>query len=255
MIRAEVRAAFRRDGFVVVPGVLDDRQLEQGRAIARRILEREPPGPDHVGPYFLWPRFDAEPAGAVHPLLGFYRAIGLGALAAQLLRPEFAPAEPDFAQLASTIPPWPHRPAAPHVDGIAPLEPGQRPGTFTLLAGVWLSDQRAQHQGNLWVWPGTHVRTGRYLTRHPDGAMGLTRTQEMIAGSYPPVELGEPVQATGPAGSVLFAHYLLGHNIGCHDGPAERGARQTIYYRLSAPGHAERWQQAVTDPLLEFRAD
>ena len=74
-----------------------------------------------------------------------------------------------------------------------------------------------------------------------------------VPGPYPPVELGDPVQVTGPAGSVLFAHYLLAHNIGNHDGPAGGEPRQTVYYRLHAPGHRDRWRHAVTDPLLEFR--
>jgi hypothetical protein len=56
---------------------------------------------------------------------------------------------------------------------------------------------------------------------------------------------------TGTAGSVLFAHYLLAHNIGGHDGDA--GRRETIYYRLRAHGHRERWREAVTEPLVEFR--
>ena len=33
---------------------------------------------------------------------------------------------------------------------------------------------------------------------------------ESDPGPYPKIELGEPIQAVGPAGSVLFAHYLLG---------------------------------------------
>ena len=74
----------------------------------------------------------------------------------------------------------------------------------------------------------------------------------MGPGPYPPIPLGEPVQATGPAGSVLFAHYLLAHNIGGHDG-ATAPMRETIYYRLRAEGHRQRWREAVTSPLLEFR--
>ncbi len=70
---------------------------------------------------------------------------------------------------------------------------------------------------------------------------------------YAPVNLGEPVQVTGPAGSVVFAHYLLGHNIGGHDGPAGAPARQVAYYRLRATGHRARWRDAVISPLLEFR--
>jgi hypothetical protein len=239
-------AQFRERGYVVIPGVLDDRPLAVGRRVAAAMLTAEPPAAGQKGPYFLWPRF-AVPGecGHDHGLLRFYRASGIADLAAALLAAP--PAEPTFAQLAVTIPPWPHRPGGPHVGGINPPEPDGTPGTFSLLAGAWLTDHSEADHGNLWVWPGTHLRFGAYLADH--GADALAR---LPPASYPPIALGSPVQVTGPAGSVLFAHYLLGHNIGGHSGPA--GQRQVVYYRLSADGHRERWRAAVTDPLSEFRS-
>jgi Phytanoyl-CoA dioxygenase (PhyH) len=248
VITPESRAAFREQGYVVIPNVLDQSAIEHGRSLVATMLEREPPPEGHVGVHFLWPGFG--PAG--HPLLDFYQATGVGDVAAELLRPDLGPEQPDFAQVATTIPPWPHRPGSPHLDGLTPLPEDGRPGTFSLLAGVWLTDQLGLHQGNLWVWPGTHLRSGQYLAEH--GADALTRVDELDGGCpYPRVELGEPVQARGKAGSVLFAHYLLAHNIGGHDGPAEMGRRETIYYRLHAEDHRHRWREVVTDPLSEFR--
>lgn len=247
-ITQEARAAFRENGYVVVPGFLDEADVAQGRALVAELVAEQPPEPGHVGIHFLWPRFG--PTG--HRLLDFYRSTGLAQLAEELLRPGLGLLEPDFAQVATTIPPWPHRPGGPHVDGLLPLADDGRPGTFTLLAGVWLTDQTGLNQGNLWVWPGTHRAFGRYLAEH--GADVLTRPQELLGpGPYPEIELGEPVQAQGTAGSVLFAHYLLAHNIGGHDGPAEAGPRETLYYRLHAQGHKERWREVVMDPLSEFR--
>jgi hypothetical protein len=241
-------AAFREEGFVVIPGVLDERTLACGHRTATAMLTADPPPAGQPGPHFLWPRF---PAGAQpHGLLRLYRESGVGALAASLLQPDLGPQEPDFAQLAATIPPWPHRPGGPHVDGISPPLPSGQPGTFSLLAGVWLTDQSEPDRGNLWVWPGTHRRAGAWLARH--GPDALTRLQP--ERSYPPIELSEPQQVTGSPGSVLFAHYLLGHNIGGHDGAAGSPMRQTVYYRLQAAGHRARWREAVTDPLAEFRA-
>lgn len=240
-------ATFRSKGYAIIPAVLDTRQLGAARAMVASLLAAEPPEPGHAGPYFLWPRFGA----GGHPLLDLYRSAGIGTLAAELLRGGLAPDEPDFAQLAVTYPPYPHRPGGPHVDGITPGEPDGRPGTFSLLAGIWLTGQDEPGQGNLWVWPGTHLRFGAWLAEQ--GADALTGVAERYAGPYPPVEIGDPVQVTGAAGSVLFAHYLLAHNIGNHDGPAGGEPRQTVYYRLHAPGHRERWRHAVTDPLLEFR--
>jgi hypothetical protein len=234
----------------VIPGVLSDRQRALGSRTAAAMLTAEPPAAGHSGPYFLWPRFGA--AGDCqhdHGLLRFYRQSGIAELAAGLLRPELPPDEPGFAQLATTIPPWPHRPAGPHVDGISPPSPDGRPETFSLLAGAWLTDQAGLNRGNLWVWPHTHLRFGEYLTEH--GADALDR---IYPDSYPPIDLGDPVQVTGEAGSVLFAHYLLAHNIGGHDGPAGAPMRQVIYYRLQAAGHRLRWREAVARPLSEFRA-
>lgn len=60
--------------------------------------------------------------------------------------------------------------------------------------------------------------------------------------------MGEPVQAMGPAGSVLFAHYPLGHNTGGHDSlPGKRS--------ISGYTHAgtATWRDIVTEPLTEFR--
>ncbi|MGQ4400149.1 hypothetical protein ACN6K4_006721 [Streptomyces hayashii] len=74
-ISAEQRTAFRQQGFVVIPEVLSAEQIADGREMVAALLERQPHADDHVGPYFLWPRFAAEG----HPLLDFYRETGVGA--------------------------------------------------------------------------------------------------------------------------------------------------------------------------------
>jgi hypothetical protein len=236
------REQFQEQGYVVIPAVLTDEQLGTGRTLVAQALEQEPPAPGHVGFHFVWPRFE----DGAHPLLDFYRDT-VADLAAELIRPDVD--EPDFAQIATTIPPWSHRPGGPHVDGVSPLAPDGTPYTFSMLAGVWLSDQEEQYHGNLHVWPGTHLRFGEYLAER--GADALAELSKDTTGApYPKIELGEQIQATGPAGSILFAHYLLGHNIGGNTGPERR---ETIYYRLQATGHRDRWREVVTDPLLEFR--
>jgi len=241
-------ATFRERGFVVIPGVLDERMHASGHRIVTAMLTAEPPPAGQVGPYFLWPRF-APGCCVEHGLLRFYRACGIADLAAQLLRPELPPDDPDFAQLAATIPPWAHRPGGPHVDGINPPVASGQPGTFSLLAGIWLTGHEEPDRGNLWVWPGSHLRAGEWLAESGAGALAGLYPER----SYPPVEVGEPQQVTGPAGSVLLAHYLLGHNIGGHMGPAGAPARHVVYYRLQGLGHRGRWREAVTNPLAEFR--
>jgi hypothetical protein len=249
-VTSEQLAAFREQGFVVIPGVLDERALACGHRIATAMLTAEPAPAGHAGLYFLWPRFPrAVEGGAEHGLQRFYRTCGVGDLAAQLLRPGLPPDDPDFALLATTVPPWPHRPGGPHVDGISPPLPDGQAGTFSLLAGVWLTGHEEPNRGNLWVWPGTHLRAGAWLAEH--GAEALAGLRPRL--SYPPFDLGAPLQVTGPAGSVLLAHHLLGHNIGGHDGPAGAPMRQVVYYRVQARGHRARWREVVTDPLVEFR--
>lgn len=117
------------------------------------------------------------------------------------------------------------------------------PATFTMLAGLWLTDQTELNRGNLWIWPGTHLRFGDYLAEH--GADALTRLDEMNPG--PGIDLGEPIQTSSPASSVLFARYLLAHNLGGHDGLADDDRRETIYYRLHATSHRARWRDALTE--------
>ena len=242
-------AEFREQGYVVIPDVLDERQLALGRRVVTAMLTAEPPPVGHRGPYFLWPQFAAAgECGHDHGLLRFYRSSGIADLAAALLSPDVPPDEPSAAQLAATIPPWPHRPGGPHVDGITPPLADGTPGTFSLLAGAWLTDHSERDRGNLWVWPGTHLRFGEYLAEH-----GADALAQLPPEAYPPIPIGTPSQVTGPAGSVLFAHYLLAHNIGGHSGPVGEPMRQVVYYRLQARGHRSRWRSAVTDPLAEFR--
>ncbi|HWD84027.1 MAG TPA: phytanoyl-CoA dioxygenase family protein [Kribbella sp.] len=245
MITGAQLTQFREQGYVVVPGVLTDKQVAAGRRVVAAMLERTPP--EGVGAHFLWPDLDD-----THPLLRLYRAAGIAELASQLVRSDLALLEPDQAQVATTIPPWPHVPGGPHVDGITPCLEDGTPGTFTMLAGVWLTPHEEVDRGNLYVWPGTHLGFGAYLAER--GADALAKVDEMNPGPYPDIPLGDPIQVTGPAGSVLFAHYLLAHNIGGHAGSADDVRRETLYYRLRTETHRATWREAVTDPLLEFAA-
>jgi ectoine hydroxylase-related dioxygenase (phytanoyl-CoA dioxygenase family) len=128
-----------------------------------------------------------------------------------------------------------------HIDGFPP-EPDGRPGTFTMLAGVLMSDQRGPDAGNLWVWPGTHLTHAAYFREHGPDAF-------FAAGGYPPIRRPEPEQVTGEPGDLLLAHYLLGHNIGGNTSPA---VRRAVYYRIKRAGHDPRWREFLTDPWLDY---
>jgi ectoine hydroxylase-related dioxygenase (phytanoyl-CoA dioxygenase family) len=167
---------------------------------------------------------------------------GILAAAGELVAQDEVEVAFDQAQVALNIPPYRHQPGRPHIDGYAPGQ--QIPGTFTLLAGLLLTDETADNGGNLWVWPGSHLSHGAFFAAHGPQAFAET-------GGYPDVELQEPAQVQGRRGDVLFAHYLLGHNIGGNY-QTDR-TRRAVYWRLRARGHASRWADCLADPWLEYR--
>jgi hypothetical protein len=222
---------FVERGYVLVPQVVpEDRLAEASRAIDT-LIAGDPPPPEHRGPHFYFP--DADDVPALRDLL-----IPAWPYAETLIGEGRLP-KPTQVQVALTIPPFPHRPGMHHLDGCPPGPDG--PYTFTMLAGVLLSDQLDEDAGNLWVWPGTHHTHAEYFREHGPDAL-------VAAGGYPPIRLPEPVQLVGRAGDLLLAHYLLGHNIGGNT--AER-TRRTAYFRLKAQGHD--WRAALRDPWLDYR--
>ncbi|MGW4891065.1 phytanoyl-CoA dioxygenase family protein [Kitasatospora sp. NPDC004240] len=234
------RSKFHRDGYIVLSDHLTPHQTADWRRLVARNLEQQPPEPGRTGPYFLWPRLADDPE-----LQELYRGSGVGESVRSFLRDSLDLPAPEVAQIALTLPPHPHHPGAPHIDGLTPTEDDGRPGTFTVLAGLLLTDQQEQDRGNLWVWPGTHLIAGTWLRDH--GADALRD-----AVPYPPVDLPKPLQVAGSAGSLVLMHYLLAHNIGGHFGTSQDERRETVYFRLHATGHRERWRDIVTQPLLEF---
>jgi hypothetical protein len=231
---------FARQGWVVVPDVVPAEALAVANAAVDAMIAADPPPATTTGPHFYWPT-----PTPPHPLLSALLDTPARGMTEALVSP-LQLGEPEQVQVSLNIPPHPNIPGGPHVDGLTPTEPDGRPGTFTMLAGIFLTDQTERSSGNLWVWPGTHLGAGRWLAEH--GADALTGI--VAAGdSYPPIDLPEPEQVVGPAGSLLFAHYLLAHNIGNNDSSA---VRRCLYYRLRTTGHRADWKAHVTDPLVEF---
>jgi phytanoyl-CoA dioxygenase PhyH len=201
------------------------------------LIKHGPPGPDVRGPFNYIT--DAVAAPALAALLTASPAYGL----AESLTGPGTLERPWQMQVTLNIPPYPHRPGMHHLDG-APGEADGRPGTFTMLAGVLMSDQRGQDAGNLWVWPGTHLTHAEYFREHGPEAL-------LAAGGYPPIRLPAPEQVTGQAGDLVLAHYLLGHNIGGNTSPA---VRRAVYFRLKQTGHNPRWREFLQDPWLDYDA-
>ncbi|MFD2467749.1 phytanoyl-CoA dioxygenase family protein [Amycolatopsis silviterrae] len=226
---------FAERGFVVIPQAVPEHLVASAAETIDELTTREPP-PDAVrGPHFYFPA-----ATEVPSLLELFTRSPAWSCAESLVG-EGALEVPRQVQVALNIPPFSHRPGGHHIDGFPP-EPDGRPGTFTLLAGVLLSDQLDQDAGNLWVWPGTHLTHAAHFREHGPDAF-------FAAGGYPPIPLPEPEQIRGRAGDLLLAHYLLGHNIG---GNTSGRTRRAAYFRVKRAGHDPRWREFLQDPWLDY---
>lgn len=229
---------FSQRGYVCIEGVAGPALIDSVNREVDRLIAEKPPPNGHTGFHFYWPRVRDEDA-LLEPLIKTKAFI----LAQSLVAPGLLEI-PGQAQVALNIPPYSHRPGGPHLDGTSPPEPSGRPGTFTMLAGILLTDQPSEDMGNLWVWPGTHMTNAAYFREHGAGAL-------MESKGYPAIELPTPRQVLGKAGDLFLAHYLLGHNMG---GNNSSQVRRALYFRLFRKGHRARWQECLPDPWLEFDA-
>jgi hypothetical protein len=226
---------FAERGYIVIPHVVPGDLLGKAAQRIDEITAADPPAEDKRGAHFYFVDSKEEPA-LISPLTSspaFRLAEDLaGGNALQV---------PGQVQVALNIPPYSHRPGRPHIDA-ANAEPtdGAVNGTFTLLAGILMTDQLAANSGNLWVWPGTHITHAEYFRRHG--------TRMFCA--YPPIDLPAPEQVTGHVGDLLLAHYLLGHNIG---GNYESGqTRRVVYFRISTASHASHRDEFLQDAWLDY---
>ncbi|MFH8342420.1 phytanoyl-CoA dioxygenase family protein [Streptomyces sp. AM6-12] len=226
---------FTERGFVVIPQAVPGELLDRANRRVDGLVAGQPPEADKVGPHFYFLETKEE-EDLLAPLTGG-PAFGY---AEELAGPGTLEV-PWQVQVALNIPPFSHRPGIPHIDA-ANAEPVDDPefGTFTMLAGVLLTDQLTEDSGNLWVWPGTHRTHAAYFREHGTGKYC----------AYPPITLPEPEQITGRAGDLLLAHYLLGHNIGGNF--ASDQTRRVLYYRISSPAHATRQKDFLQDVWLEY---
>ena len=233
---------FAGDGYIVVPSVVSENLLDAADDEIDNLMREVSPHEGDCGPgQSAWfpprrrlPRCDD--ALRQSPALG---------IAHELVHPNNLDHRFDHIQVAITVAPWSHVPGGPHIDGHGPGQ--DPPESFTMLAGILLTDQRESQSGNLWVWPGSHLVHERLFRDR--GSKVLQQTGGHSTLLDPPALLGAPVPITGGRGDLVLAHFLLGHNKG---GNASPRMRRTIYYRLAVPGHRARWEQTFLDAWTEY---
>ncbi len=234
---------FARDGYLVIPSVVSEPLLAAADAEIDALLAREPPPVETRGKHFWFlPPTQLPAADAA------LRDSGAFAIAEELVAPDSLALILDHIQVALNIPPYDHRPGGPHIDGHVRQHPDQvAPNSFTLLAGIFLSDETAIDRGSVWVWPGSHlVHQQLFRDRGTDVLMQTGGHITML--SDPPL-LPRPVPVLGHRGDLLVAHFLLGHNTGGNLSPS---TRRMLYYRLGCPDHAGRWDVTFLDAFAEY---
>jgi ectoine hydroxylase-related dioxygenase (phytanoyl-CoA dioxygenase family) len=235
----EQRRQFAVDGYVVVPGVVDEALLVAADAEIDALVADAPAPPGTVGPHFHFLPPSRLPAADAA-----LRASGALAIAEELVSPHRLDHRFDHIQVALNIPPFPHRPGAPHIDGHRPDEPI---ASFTMLAAVFLGDETVPDRGNLWVWPGSHRGHQQLFRERGVEALKAVSGQAILLD--PPAWFGPGEPLLARRGDLLLAHFLLGHNIGGNTSPH---TRRVLYYRLAADGHPSRWADTFLDPFTEY---
>ncbi len=240
MLSTDQVRCFARDGYVVVPGVVPEPCLADADAEIDGIIADAPPPEGKGGPHFYFLPPEQLPAADAA-----LRRSGALTAAEDLMAPHRLDHALGHIQVALNIPPYPHRPGGPHLDGHRPEL--SAPGSFTMLAAVFLTDESVPDSGNLWAWPGSHLAHQQLFAERGPTVLLATSGHTLSLDKPPP--LGDPRPVTARRGDLLLAHFLLGHNIGGNTSPA---TRRILYYRLSVDSHEQRWSNTFLDAFCEY---
>jgi hypothetical protein len=240
VLTTEQVRVFGTSGYLLLPGVIPEALLQAADAEIDAVLESDPPPMGACGPYFSF-----RPPTQLPAADAALRQSGALGLAEELVAPHRLEHALDHIQIALNIPPFAHRPGSPHLDGHRPEQAA--PGSFTMLATIYLSDESEPDSGNLWVWPGSHlVHQSLFATRGPRALLDTSGHTGLLED---PPELATPHPVLARRGDLLLAHFLLGHNTG---GNTSTRTRRVLYFRLQCPGHGRRWEETFRSAWTEY---
>jgi hypothetical protein len=228
-LSAAQKVRLKRDGCVVVPGVVSRERIDAVlREINHGLGAPRPEVKDAYGSDYL--SYHSTSSAA----LSLMDATPLRGLIASLVGP--GNAEPcSQAQIALRFP-------APvgasldnvgiHIDGVSISHPGviER---YTLCAGVLLSDVPRADMGNLIFYPGTHVQLAQAFKKK-----GLGALDDGLLEVLPKVK---PVHVTGKAGDVVLFHFQTAHDKAVNASPS---VRYMAYFRVY---HVDAWRDKSRD--------
>jgi len=232
--------SFAERGYVVLHGRVDEDLLRSLSGAVDGALEAADFSPDKPGIFSA--NLSREDAPEV------FDALHRSAVWSELLE-LVAPASLEHfdgvTQVAVNVPPNDREPTEPHIDHHA--RGADKPDSFTILLAVFLTDQTLSGEGNVVVWPGTHLLHAEYLAAY--GPTALLEGAGRLKQAAPAVQLPRPTSVRGARGDVLLMHPLLGHESGANYSGA---VRKAVYFRLRRTDHEDRWAECVTSPLLEY---
>ena len=248
-MRDQLRVAFARDGFAVVPDAVDREHVDAALRPINHWLGTEF-DPANQGTYAS--RTYAPELTGGRAILDLLLETGGFEIAQSLVgRPLVRPHDSQIALRFPRLPgialerPW------PHIDGVASGANGVpndgKVHNFTILVGVLLSDLPQAGNGNFTVWPGSHRTTASWFaengTRVADAEAFLREMGELGLAS------AQAVEVTGHVGDLVLAHHLLLHAGGPNGGP---NIRYAVFFRLSTEGHDALGDATLVDPWAEW---
>jgi phytanoyl-CoA dioxygenase PhyH len=233
--------SLRERGFVVLPGLVP-RERRDGALRAINASLGQGLAPEDITRFHA--RSFCPELQRSGVLLDLFRGTPAVHAAASLVGPKGL--DPvTTAQIALSFPVAEDAPSPPHphLDGMYTPDNGVPAGSvlsFTMLAGIVLSDVETPSAGNLLVWPGSHRVLERYFRE---------RGPRSLLDGMPDVNLGRPEPVLARAGDVVLSHYQLAHAAGPNTSPHVRYA---VYFRLKARGHDDRRWECLTDVWREW---
>mmetsp|Transcript_19964 Transcript_19964/g.33645 ORF Transcript_19964/g.33645 Transcript_19964/m.33645 type:complete len:338 (+) Transcript_19964:121-1134(+) len=229
----EIYYTLYRDGYVVLPGVVEKRKVDTAlRAInsslGRNVPNRQDMCPDVANTPAIASLYNETAVkGIMDQLLSESTGVTGGQIAIRF--PGDNTSGTDFKVPQHWERHW-------HIDGLGDNQVNGRQSlfgdirNFTALVGVVLQDTPDEHMGNLVVYPGSHFelqehfRSRGFHDLYSQGVQGLPRA---------PFHRGHK-HITAKAGDVVILNYCLAHNVAPNISPH---LRYNVYFRITSKMH------------------